>query len=379
MNKYIIINVKNNIKRFINKCNKYNIELYNINYIDKDNIIVKINKEDYKNIKTYNYYSEIEIYRNVGIDYFFNRIDKLKYLILSFILCLVFTYLISNIILRINVIHSNKNIRELVSDELYEYGIKKYSIKKDFNQIEDIKNKILESNKDKLEWISITNIGMTYVVRVEERIIDKPKEENEYCNVVATKESLVTNIFSDKGDILVNVNDLVRKDDILISGNLILNEETKSYTCASGKVMGKVWYNTNITIKRDYLKKEYTGKKRYNFIINHKILKNNKYSKFDKKYIINNRFIKIYKEIEYKEKRHKYNELDSVNKALLEIDNKFKNKLNNNGKVLDKKILNKNINNKEINLNVFVITEENIGKQIELNKDEIINTEDDIS
>lgn len=379
MNKYIIINVKNNIKRFVNKCNKYNIELYNINYIDKDNIIVKINKEDYKNIKTYNYYSEIEIYRNVGIDYFFNRIDKLKYLILSFILCLVFTYLISNIILRINVIHSNKNIRELVSDELYEYGIKKYSIKKDFNQIEDIKNKILESNKDKLEWISITNIGMTYVVRVEERIIDKPKEENEYCNVVATKESLVTNIFSDKGDILVNVNDLVRKDDILISGNLILNEETKSYTCASGKVMGKVWYNTNITIKRDYLKKEYTGKKRYNFIIKHKILKNNKYSKFDKKYIINNRFIKIYKEIEYKEKRYKYNELDSINKALLEIDNKFKNKLNNNGKVLDKKILNKNINNKEINLNVFVITEENIGKQIELNKDEIINTEDDIS
>lgn len=379
MNKYIIINVKNNIKRFINKCNKYNIELYNINYIDKDNIIVKINKEDYKNIKTYNYYSEIEIYRNVGIDYFFNRIDKLKYFILSFILCLVFTYLISNIILRINVIHSNKNIRELVSDELYEYGIKKYSIKKNFNQIEDIKNKILESNKDKLEWISITNIGMTYVVRVEERIIDKPKEENEYCNVVATKESLVTNIFSDKGDILVNVNDLVRKDDILISGNLILNEETKSYTCASGKIMGKVWYNTNITIKRDYLKKEYTGKKRYNFIINHKILKNNKYSKFDKKYIINNRFIKIYKEIEYKEKRYKYNEIDSVNKALLEIDNKFKNKLNNNGKVLNKKILNKNINNKEINLNVFVITEENIGKQVELNKDEIINTEDNIS
>ena len=379
MNKYIIINVKNNIKRFINKCNKYNIELYNINYIDKDNIIVKINKEDYKNIKAYNYYSEIEIYRNVGIDYFFYRIDKLKYFILSFILCLVFTYLISNIILRINVIHSNKNIRELVSDELYEYGIKKYSIKKDFNKLEDIKNKILESNKDKLEWISITNIGMTYVVRVEERIIDKPKVENEYCNVVATKESLVTNIFSDKGEILINVNDLVRKDDILISGNLILNEETKSYTCASGKVMGKVWYNTNIIIKRDYLKKEYTGKKRYNFIINHKILKNNKYSKFDKKYIINNRFIKIYKEIEYKEKRYKYNELDSVNKALLEIDNKFKNKLNNNGKVLDKKILNKNINNKEINLNVFVITEENIGKQIELNKDEIINTEDDIS
>lgn len=368
MNKYIIIKVKNNIKRFINKCNKYNIELYNINYLDKDNIIVKINKDDYKNIKTYNYYSEIEIYRNVGIDYLLNKIYLLKYFIGSFILCLILTYIVSNIILKINVIHSNKNIRELVSDELYEYGIRKYSIKKDFNQIENIKNKILENNKDKLEWISITNIGMTYVVRVEERIIDEEIKENEYCNVVATKESIITNIFSDKGEILVNVNDLVRKDDILIDGNLKLNEETKSYTCANGKVMGKVWYNTNISLKRDYIKKEYTGKKRYNFIINHKVLRNNKYNKFDKKYIINNRFIKLYKEIEYIEKKYKYNEIGSVNKALLEIDKKFNSKLGNNGKVLNKKILNKTINDKEISLNVFVVTEENIGKQIKLEK-----------
>ena len=368
MNKYIIIKVKNNIKRFINKCNKYNIELYNINYLDKDNIIVKINKYDYKNIKTYNYYSEIEIYRNVGIDYLLNKIYLLKYFIGSFILCLILTYIVSNIILKINVIHSNKNIRELVSDELYEYGIRKYSIKKDFNQIENIKNKILENNKDKLEWISITNIGMTYVVRVEERIIDEEIKENEYCNVVATKESIITNIFSDKGEILVNVNDLVRKDDILIDGNLKLNEETKSYTCANGKVMGKVWYNTNISLKRDYLKKEYTGKKRYNFVINHKVLRNNKYNKFDKKYIINNRFIKLYKEIEYIEKKYKYNEIDSVNKALLEIDKKFNSKLGNKGKVLNKKILNKTINDKEISLNVFVVTEENIGKQIKLEK-----------
>lgn len=368
MNKYIIIKVKNNIKRFINKCNKYNIELYNINYIDKDNIIVKINKDDYKNIKTYNYYSEIEIYRNVGVDYLLNKIYLLKYFILSFILCLILTYIVSNIIFKINVIHSNKNIRELVSDELYEHGIRKYSIKKDFNDIENIKNKILENNKDKLEWISITNIGMTYVVRVEERIIDEEIKENEYCNVVATKESIITNIFSDKGEILVNVNDLVRKDDILIDGNLKLNEETKSYTCANGKVMGKVWYNTNISLKRDYIKKEYTGKKRYNFIINHKVLRNNKYNKFDKKYIINNRFIKLYKEIEYIEKKYKYNEIGSVNKALLEIDKKFNSKLGNNGKVLNKKVLNKTINDKEISLNVFVVTEENIGKQIKLEK-----------
>ncbi len=375
MNKYIIIKVTQDIKRFINKCNSYNIELYNIKYIDKDNIIVKIKKDDFDNIKIYNYYSNIEIYNKVGIDYYIHKINKLKYFILCFVIMIICMFLVSNIILKINVIHSNKKVRELVYSELYDNGIKIFSIKKDFNKLENIKNKILENNRDKLEWISITNIGMTYVVRVEERIIDNIKNEHDYCNVVATKEGIVTNIFSDKGDILVNVNDIVRKDDILITGNLIVNEETKNYTCASGRVMAKVWYTTNINLKRDYLKKEYTGKKRINFYINHKVLRNNKYSKFDKKYIINNKYIKIYKEIEYKEKKYKYNELDSVNKALLEIDNKFKNKLGDKGKIIDKKILNKSINNKEINIDVFVITLEDISKQIELNKEGISDIE----
>lgn len=373
MNKYIIIKVTQDIKRFINKCNSYNIELYNIKYIDKDNIIVKIKKDDFDNIKIYNYYSNIEIYNKVGIDYYIHKINKLKYFILCFVVMIICMFLVSNIILKINVIHSNKKVRELVYSELYDNGIKIFSIKKDFNKLENIKNKILENNRDKLEWISITNIGMTYVVRVEERIIDNIKNEHGYCNVVATKEGIVTNIFSDKGDILVNVNDIVRKGDILITGNLIVNEETKNYTCASGKVMAKVWYTTNISLKREYLKKEYTGKKRINFYINHKVLRNNKYSKFDKKYIINNKYIKIYKEIEYKEKKYKYNELNSVDKALLEIDNKFKNKLGDKGEIIDKKILNKSINNKEINIDVFVITLENISKQIELNKEDINN------
>lgn len=373
MNKYIIIKVTQDIKRFINKCNSYNIELYNIKYIDKDNIIVKIKKDDFDNIKIYNYYSNIEIYNKVGIDYYIHKIKKLKYFILCFVIMIICMFLVSNIILKINVIHSNKKVRELVYSELYDNGIKIFSIKKDFNKLENIKNKILENNRDKLEWISITNIGMTYVVRVEERIIDNINDEHDYCNVVATKEGIVTNIFSDKGDILVNVNDIVRKDDILITGNLIVNEETKNYTCASGRVMAKVWYTTNISLKRDYLKKEYTGKKRINFYINHKVLRNNKYSKFDKKYIINNKYIKVYKEIEYKEKKYKYNELDSVNKALLEIDNKFKNKLGDKGEIIDKKILNKSINNKEINIDVFVITLEDISKQIELNKEDINN------
>ena len=146
MNKFILIKVTNNIKRFIDKCKKYEIDLHNVTYIDKNKIIVKINKKDLEIIKKYNYYSNIETYSKLGIDNIKEKIYIQKYFILLFILCLIGLYFVSNIILKINVIHSNKKIRELVREELEEYGINKYSYKKDFNKLNEIKNKILEDN-----------------------------------------------------------------------------------------------------------------------------------------------------------------------------------------------------------------------------------------
>lgn len=376
MNKFILIEVTNNIKRFIDKCKKHDIELYNVTYIDKNKIIVKINKEELELIKRYNYYSEIKIYRKLGIDSIKEKIFNQKYFILLFIICLIGMYFISNIILKINVIHSNKKIRELVSEELSEYGITKYSYKKDFNELNDIKNKILENNKDKLEWISITTVGMTYVVRIEERIIDEFKSENKYCNVYSSKEALITNIYSTKGEIIASVNDIVKPNDLLISGSIVLNEETKGFTCAEGKVIGKVWYKTSISVEREYFKKEYTGSKRLNFMINKKVLRTNKYTNYDKKYLIKTKFFTLYKELEYKIKKYKYNEKESLERALLEVDNKFKTKLGNNGKVISKKVLSKELTDTYINLSVFVTTEEDIAKQETLSIPDTTNSED---
>ena len=370
MNSFLYIKVINNIKRFIDKCSKYNIELSNINYINNNEIIVKIHKNDLDKLIQYNYYSDIEIYKKTGIDYLIEKVFCLKYIILVFLICIISMYFISNIILKINVIHSNKKIRELVYNELYNNGIKKYSIKKDFSKIETIRNKILFDNKDKLEWISITNVGMTYVVRVEERILSDIKKTNEYCNIVSNKEAVITNIYSSSGDILVNINDLVKKDDILIDGKIKLEDEIKGYICSNGSIYGNVWYNTNITVKREYQKKKYTGKKRVNFTFKNKVLRNNKYILFDKEYIIKNKLLSIYKEKEYILKNYKYSELDGVNYALEKIEEKFNTKLGKNGKIIKTKIINKNINNNSISLDMFIVTDELISKQVILNKDE---------
>ena len=149
--------------------------------------------------------------------------------------------------------------------------------------------------------------------------------------------------------------------------DIVLNEENKGLTCANGKVLGKVWYNTSITVNRNYEKKVYTGKTRFNFSIKNKILRNRKFNKFDKEYKIKNNFFSIYKEKEYKLNKFKYDEEDSLNKALKEVDNKFKSKLGENGKILTKKVLSKDINESNISLTLFVMTEEEISKKEVLN------------
>jgi len=366
MNKFIIIRVENNIRRFLDKSSKYNIELHNINYISDKEILVKIYKSDYKKIKRYNYYSDITLYKKMGIDYIKDKIYELKYFILVFLVCIISLYFVSNIIIDINVIHSNKSVRELVTDELMNNGIKKFSYKKSFNELENIKNNILENNKDKLEWISITNDGMKYIVRVEERILDEITHRKEYCNIISKKEGLITNIYASSGEILVSNNDVVKKGDILISGDIFLNDESKGTTCASGRVMANVWYNTNITLNRKYYKKKYTNNKRYNIEILKKKLRSNKYTKYNKEYLINTKYFKLYKEKEYKIKEYEYSDSELIKNALNEVDKKFKNKLGDNGKVIKKKIKEKFLTKDRIDMNLFVITNESIGEIIEV-------------
>ena len=364
MNNYILIKVTGSISRFISKCNKYNFSLLDINYISNDEILVKVKKECLKEIKRYNYYSNVEVYKKIGKDRVLENMCKFKYFIITFIFCIVMMYFFSNIIISINVIHSNKSIRELVYVELEEYGIKKFDFKKDFNELEKIKDKVLENNKDKLEWISITNVGMKYVIRVEERIIDEIKTSDDYCDIVSLKDSFITDIYALSGEILVSENDYVRKGDILISGDIFLNEELKGRVCSEGVIKGKVWYNTSIVLDREYLKKEYTNNSRYNMSINNKVLRKVKYNKFDKDYIVKNNFFSLYKELEYKNKSYVYTDKELEEKALLELKNKFKDKLGDNGKIVEVKVLNKKITDKYIEMNFFVETEESIGRKI---------------
>ena len=215
--------------------------------------------------------------------------------------------------------------------------------------------------------MSITRDGMKYIVRVEERILTEIKDENSYCHVVAKKNGLVKNIKSSSGEIISRVNDYVRAGDVLISGEIHLYEEVKGNVCASGSVYAEVWYDVNLSIPFEYQEKEYTGNTRYNFILNNKKLFSDKYEFYDEEEINKlkvwgNNF-KYIKELEYKNILKKYSVDEALEEAMRKIDENFKIKLKNEGEIVSKKILKKNEFNSRIDIEVFVVTLENIALQ----------------
>ena len=375
MNKIIIIEVNNSIDKFINKCIINKIYLSNINYINKDKLTCNINILDYKKIKKLNYYSKIKIINYTGIykykELIKNNIFKIIIIILSFILMDILT----SYIVDIEIVHSSKSIRNLIAKELDNNNIKKYNFSYSFNELEKIKQNILNNNKDKLEWISITKDGMKYIVRCEERKIKDITEDVGYRNIIASKDAYITKIISTKGENLVRSGEYVKKGDILISGKIKLYEEVKGDTLATGSVYGNVWYNVSLEIPREENKKEYTGKERYNLNINDKIFLKNKYKYFTQDNIREIKIlglkIKIYKEKEYSYKKHILSEEEIENI----VNNKIKEKFNDIGTIISQKVLKKEVFNSTIDYRVFVICNELINEYQYYEKGDEIDTQ----
>ena len=392
-----MINILNNIKThkvevqvngpflntFLIHIYKLKINISNIKYINENTLIFTTDQKNVKKIQKEFKSYKVKIKKEKGI-------YKIKPFIIKnrlFLFCVligVFIFIfLSNIIVDVNVIHSDKKIRELVTEELEERGVKRLTFKKNYDKLQNIRNEILEKYPDKLEWLEIKNIGMTYEVRVEERIITDIKKNDGLCNIIASKSGVLTKIINKEGLNYKNVGDYVEKGDIVIGGDIKVEEEIKKSVCALGNVYAEVWYTVNVSVPLNYEKVTYTGKKRNNFMIeNSKEKKVLLKSRFGSKKVKNKNLFSLFgntlyiqTEYEITKEPRKYNEKQALNKALRLSKEKINLKLHDKERIITQKVLNNEVKNSKMIVEVFVSVEENIGKTQHYTKTEEQNTE----
>lgn len=383
-NFYEVKIVGKDVNRFIKKLYQNEIYIDKIEFFDKS-AYIKLSKENYDKLKKIKTVYKIKVIKLYGLIRIIDTIKRHFIFLVAFTIGIIYLIMLSNIIFEVNVVHSKKEIRELLYSELKVCGISRFHFVKSFSKKEQIENKILEKYKDKLEWLDIERVGTTYYVRVEERIIKKPKEEIEVRNVVAKKDGIVMKIDASKGEVVTKINDYVKKGDVLISGAIKKGDDIKNKVAATGEVYAEVWYRSTVNMPYYYKEEVLTGNKRNTIKVNVidkdllGFLKLNKYktSNDDNIFVLKNRLLpiqfKLVKEKETIVNEKLYSYEDAIIEAKKRSYNKIKNGLGKNERILKQRVLEASENENYATVIIFYKVYENITSYGEI----IENTTED--
>lgn len=383
-NTYVLKITGRNPKNFIKKLISHHIEIYEIHTVHPSYIKIRIAKKDYEKVLELKTIYEITLIDTGGIIKIRKKILSYRTFLLAFLFGFCILFFLSHLIFSIEIVHTNKEIRTLLLEELESYHLQKGNFRKSYKQIEKIKEKIIQKNKDKIEWLEIERVGTKYVVRVEMRKKEPSKKKLGQKDVISKKSAVILKIDAQNGEIVKSVGDYVAKGETIISGAIRLNDEVKGYIGASGKVYGEVWYKVNITYpyKRD---ESYpTGKKKkvytFHFLKKRFELFNfnsYKYKDIKSKIIWKSPFLPIYltKEEQREKKviRKTYTKKEALRNAIKLAREKLSKTLHVNEYIIDQKNLKVIEKNSKIIIDVFYSVCEDITDtketEIEIIKD----------
>lgn len=372
MNKVRIV-VNENSNKFLNYL------IYNKIYYDSLNkyneyFVLDVSYDDYLYIRRR---YKCHIVKYYGKKNIVNIYENNKYVLLSLIISFMLLFLLCNTIFDIKINSDDKDIANVINDSLKDNGIDVYKRKVSFDKLNSIKNKILEDNKDTLEWIEIREKGCIYYIDVTPRVKSNNNVDNSLpSDIVAEKDGVIKHIVVHRGSKVIDNGDYVKKGDILISGNIIKNENVIDKVHSEGVIYAETWKTVNISIpfKRiDYVYKK-TINHYYLDIFGHKFTISGKYDSdntINKKSIVLDKpylFFKLYKE---EKKIYDYNEVilnkeEAYNEALNRSIDVINKKLSSDEYIISKKVLKKEVKRSKINLEVFFKVYEKIGVTSEI-------------
>ena len=259
------------IEKFINICRNNNICLEKLKRSGSTVIRANVSVNDFKSVakiakKTK---CKIKIEKKKGMPFFINKYRKRKIFAIALLIVIISIVVLSKFIWNIEVTGneniSKEEILEIAKSQGLDIG--KYKGKIDAKEIVE---KIRLERAD-ISWAGIKVTGTNVVIEIVEA--DKKPEiidENEFCNIVAKKDAMITSANAQNGTLQVKEGDVIKAGSILVAGWLEGKYTGTRYVHANGKVIGKVWYSEKEQIYYKQKNRANTGnmEKKYSICIN---------------------------------------------------------------------------------------------------------------
>lgn len=177
--------------------------------------------------------------------------------IVAFI-CIVF--LLSNMIWRIEVTGANPETEHTVLQQLKKMGVERGALQFVIPTPEAIQRTLM-NNMDTITWIGVEWRGTTLYCQVVEKKQPKQTKSNTPQHLVAKKKAVITYMFVEQGQAVVEVNDHVVPGQLLVSG-FIGKEGQTEIVPARGQILGETWYKSSVVVPMKTTFYMFTGKKR---------------------------------------------------------------------------------------------------------------------
>lgn len=383
MNKYKIKISGKNPNYFIKELIKRKINIYDLKTSSKEVYIV-VDVEDYSKIRDIKTSYKIEIVERIGPAKYEYLIKKNYIFCIGFLFALLINIVLSKVIFNVEIVHTNKDIVEIVQNDLNYYGLKKYNFVMPYAKVEKLVQKIQKKEVDDIEWLEIERIGTKYRISIEQRKKNEAVKKCSARSVVAKKAARILEINAFSGEVQVKINDYVEKNTPLISGFIHNKENIVAKRCADGIVYGEVWYKVNLDFPINYQEVVKTKEKRYGLEINvfsRNINLFNKYKTYAKENLplISNKLMPINisftKYIKTKVINKNYTLKNIENEALKKAEETLFNKLPEDADIISKKVLKKAKKNSRIEVEVFIKVKENITAYQDISKINISDME----
>ena len=370
------------IERFISTSIKNGVLIWNIKRKNTNLVYAKVSTYDFEKLQQDARKNQclVTSISKKGLPYLLKRYSRRKSFFIALLVLIVISFILSKFVWNIDVIGnstvSSNEIIKLVNEE----GLKKGTLKSKVN-IDKIINKI-RLCRDDISWVGIEIKGTNVIINIVESK-EKPEiiDEDDFTNIIATKDGEITKAYAQNGTLLVKEGDEVKKGDVLISGTIEGKYTDKYYVNAIGEVKAKVLYSKIIKVKKNEILRERTGKKNVKFAIKFNNFKINLFktlSKF-KNYdtIYSDKKIKIFPNFYLPIEICKYTNYEVNLKSVSYSEDEAKQigekqaKEELNSKIIDKEVVNSSTEIEDLgdyyNIKVTYEVNENIGTKEKIN------------
>ena len=161
----------------------------------------------------------LKIIKSVGILYYLLLLFYRKLSVIGVISFVLTVLLCNQYIFKVEIIGNNPSTTKLVNEVLNENGVGVGSRKNSYAQLNEIYDDIKKHFKGKIDYLNIYQEGSTLFVKYTNSVGASRVKKN-FENIYASKDGIIESIDVSSGNVMVKVNDYVKKGDLLVSNTV---------------------------------------------------------------------------------------------------------------------------------------------------------------